>query len=31
MSLAKLFDRLAPAYLLSLGFVAAFGAVGLGA
>jgi hypothetical protein len=31
MSLANLFDRIAPAYLLSLGLVAAFGAAGLGA
>ena len=30
MSLAKLFDRLAPAYLLTLGAIAAFGAAGLG-
>ena len=30
MSLAKFFDRIAPVYLIGLGFVAAFGAAGLG-
>jgi hypothetical protein len=31
MSLIKFFDRIAPAYLLTLGLVAALGSVGLGA
>jgi hypothetical protein len=31
MSLATFFDRITPVYLLTLGFVAAIGSVGLGA
>jgi hypothetical protein len=31
MSLATFIDRLAPVYLLTLGFVAAFGSAALGA